>query len=626
MSLKAMTLKARIILVAMLGILLVSTTQIVTSMIVQGVTEERFSEATINGKNVLWRKIISHQLDQLQLVMTQVSRDRGSLEALVNGNAEELEDNIMSTYNRLSSSGTLTKMQISDTSGKIMYSSEDDFSEVTNIMLVHAALREKKIMRGMAIDDSGTLMAILAFPLFAQGRLAGAGIYLKEIEAALEDFKINDSSENFIFKSDGTSVYATDPDLLEQLNLELPDLGIEKQDVIKTGENIYSITIRPILNSVNKPLAHMVSINDMTESYLRQDRINIMSYLITLAMLAGSLIGIYLYMSNSFKPLKRAVESMDTIASGDLTTEIKVTSNDETGKLMGSMQSMQEKLHGILSMITGSTAHVASAAEQMSTITQNANDGIREQQAQTDQVAGAISQMKDTAHEVALNAAKAATSAHEADDGARDGRDVVTEVNNSISQLADEIEKAAQVIDKLDSESVNIGSVLEVIRSIAEQTNLLALNAAIEAARAGEQGRGFAVVADEVRTLASRTQESTSEIQDMIERLQSGAKEAVQVMQVGRSTVQTSVEYATRANDSLETITGAVSTISDMNNQIATAAEEQTSVVDSITRNIETITHIASKTSEGSEQTLKASDELAKLAIQLQEMVGQFKI
>jgi methyl-accepting chemotaxis protein len=237
-----------------------------------------------------------------------------------------------------------------------------------------------------------------------------------------------------------------------------------------------------------------------------------------------------------------------------------------------------------------------------------------------------MNEMTTTVQDVARNTAQAAEAAQRAAQEANSGKQVVTQTLATIDNLANEVEKVAAVIQALETDTGNIGMVLDVIKGIAEQTNLLALNAAIEAARAGDQGRGFAVVADEVRTLASRTQKSTQEIHDMIGRLQSSAAQAVQAMQTGRARAQESVQQAAKAGASLGTITSAVSTISDMNTQIASAAEEQSSVAEEMNRNIVAIRDVAEQTARGAHQTSRATDELSRLSSELQALVGQFKI
>ena len=255
-----------------------------------------------------------------------------------------------------------------------------------------------------------------------------------------------------------------------------------------------------------------------------------------------------------------------------------------------------------------------------------ANDGARQQQQEIQQLASAINEMAATAGEIARSASGAADAAGSADSEAQAGRKIVTDAVRAIHTLADKVNESNDLITQLESDSDRIGTVLDVIRGIAEQTNLLALNAAIEAARAGEQGRGFAVVADEVRTLASRTQESTQEIQSMIEELQERTKQAARTMQEGNEHAHTGVEEVSKAGDALQKIAGAVTTITEMNTQIATASEEQSAVAEEINRNVVSISDLADAAFEHAGGTLRTSEALHELSHELDEQVHRFKI
>ncbi len=332
----------------------------------------------------------------------------------------------------------------------------------------------------------------------------------------------------------------------------------------------------------------------------------------------------------TIRGVNNAVHQIDTVvtqlADGNLSARSGYARNDELGHIARAVDRMAETFKNTVQELTGAIADLTTAAEETSAVTEQTSSGIRQQQSETEQVATAMNEMNATVHEVASNAVQAASAAHNADEQAANGRRVVSQTIEAMDALATEVEKAAEVIHSLESESESIGTVLDVIRGIAEQTNLLALNAAIEAARAGEQGRGFAVVADEVRTLAQRTQQSTQEIQVMIERLQGGARNAVQVMEAGRNRAQAGVDQAAQAGTSLEAITEAVTRINDMNTQIASAAEQQSAVAEEINRNISNISQIAEQTSEGSQQTAAASETLARLAEELQALVSRFRL
>ncbi len=344
---------------------------------------------------------------------------------------------------------------------------------------------------------------------------------------------------------------------------------------------------------------------------------------VVLGLVAWLFSGFYFAVRQSITQISDAT---DKLADGDLTVQIELDSYDEMRQIAMSFNAMSEKFNALIQQIISAANQLTSASEEVSSVASESASNVERQRHETDQVATAINEMTATVQEVANNAGNAASAATNADNEARSGKSIVENTSQVIAKLAHEIENAAGVINEVEQDSENIGGVLDVIKGIAEQTNLLALNAAIEAARAGEQGRGFAVVADEVRTLASRTQESASEIESMIDKLQTGSHDAVEVMEKSREQAQAGVERANEAAQALDAINRAVTTITDMNTQIASAAEEQSAVSEEINRNVTSISQISEQTASGSEQTTHSANELAQLASELQNLVKQFKI
>ncbi len=326
------------------------------------------------------------------------------------------------------------------------------------------------------------------------------------------------------------------------------------------------------------------------------------------------------------RPLRDTLEVVERIASGDLSHTMTVTRRDELGVLQQGIQRMGSTLRDLIGSIRDSVVQIASAAEQLSAVTEQTSAGVNSQKVETDQVATAMHEMSATVAEVARNAEQASEAASTADKEARAGDKVVGEAIVQIERLAAEVLRSTDAMTLLEQESDKIGKVMDVIKAVAEQTNLLALNAAIEAARAGEAGRGFAVVADEVRGLAQRTQKSTEEIEALVAGLQNGTRQVSSIMLSSRELTNSSVTLTRKAGTSLESITLTVSNIQAMNQQIAAAAEEQSAVAEEISRSILSVRDVSEQTASASEETAASSVELARLGGQLQMMVSHFKI
>ncbi|SFP18089.1 methyl-accepting chemotaxis protein [Ectopseudomonas composti] len=344
----------------------------------------------------------------------------------------------------------------------------------------------------------------------------------------------------------------------------------------------------------------------------------------TVVMLAAALViaifSLWLVNRNLIIPIRHLIGHVDQLSQGRFGQRVESTRQDELGLLARAANTLRDFLASTSERLHQSTQNLDSASNELNAIASRMTEGVSEQFERTDQVATAMHEMSATAQEVARHAADAAHAANDADDSARQGSTVMQSTIATITDIRGEIANTAEVIRRLESDSGRIGKVLEVIRGIAEQTNLLALNAAIEAARAGEQGRGFAVVADEVRHLAQRTAESTAEINQIIDTVQSGALNAVRAIESGQQRSEQGVTQVTAAGAMLQRITEAVEAIRDMNQQIATAAEEQTSVAEDISRNLTELTAIASANQDNVERTQMASRNLHDMSGQLGEV------
>jgi len=376
-----------------------------------------------------------------------------------------------------------------------------------------------------------------------------------------------------------------------------------------------------LLNASKQLTANQIVLrtNDVNEA-------NLFLISATLAALLFGVLAAWVITRLIVGPLMQTLRTAEYVAAGDLSQDVVVSRRDELGQLQASMQRMTVNLRELIGGIRDGVVQIASAAEQLSAVTEQTSAGVNSQKVETDQVATAMNEMTATVQEVARNAEDASEAAINASREAKQGDEVVTQAMQQIERLADEVSHSTEAMSDLQTESDKIGSVLDVIKAVAQQTNLLALNAAIEAARAGEAGRGFAVVADEVRSLAQRTQSSTEEIEGLISGLQAGTKRVATILENSRALTDSSVQLTRSAGTSLESITRSVSSIESMNQQIAAAAEQQSAVAEEINRSVLNVRDISEQTSAASDETAASSVELARLGVHLQTMVGKFKV
>ncbi|AXK55592.1 methyl-accepting chemotaxis protein [Pseudomonas protegens] len=360
---------------------------------------------------------------------------------------------------------------------------------------------------------------------------------------------------------------------------------------------------------------------------LQQNRSHMVLLVAALALVFLSIVYLYGgFYASTRTTLRQLGAMMDKVAAGDMTVTFTAHSRDELGELGSVFNGTVRKIHDLIERVGHTVSEVERQAGQVESVSAQSNQAVAGQRSQIEQVATAMNQMSATSQEVARSAAAAVSSAHSVNDETISGRGLVESQQDSIARLASEIDQSVRVINQLASDSQSISRVLEVIKSIAEQTNLLALNAAIEAARAGEQGRGFAVVADEVRTLAKRTQQSTEEIEEMIGKLHGGVGAAVKAMGSSHAMANGTVDQSEKVQQALENILGAVGMIVDQNQQIAAAVEQQTAVAHDIDQNIVEINRAGERTAEGAHQTEDASRQLSAQVVQLKQLIGAFRV
>ncbi|MHC8308802.1 methyl-accepting chemotaxis protein [Pseudomonas sp. GT1P32] len=425
-------------------------------------------------------------------------------------------------------------------------------------------------------------------------------------------------------------VFSATLDNYMQAQREMMDLS--RQNKIDEMRTLINTKIKDGTDQMGEQLNRLVTYNTegaKAAGVLAEDNYNTaVNGIIAVSVVAAlmTVLLAWLLTRSIITPLNRAVQAAETIAGGNLTKAIEIDGKDEPARLLGALSTMQANLRKTIEQIAGSATQLGAAAEELSTVTQEASRGLQQQNNEIEQAATAVNEMTAAVEEVARNAVSTSEASNQSTQAAREGRDRVVETVDAIQTMTHDVQNTSLMIEGLAAQGRDIGKVLDVIRAIAEQTNLLALNAAIEAARAGEAGRGFAVVADEVRALAHRTAQSTQEIEKMVAGIQNGTGEAVSSMQQSNQRTHSTLEMARAAGVALEQITQSIHLINERNLVIASASEEQAQVSREVDRNLVNIRDLATQSAAGANQTSAATHELSRLAVDLNAMVARFVI
>lgn len=595
----------------------------------QSSMEERFNTATSQGRALLWSSFIESDIQDFEEVVKKLTSNRKFKKALLKEDLKIIAEEAGQYFSFLFADNIVNRAYVFNINGKIIHSEGNNTSPMKqqDLSAIALALSKGKIIKGLDIDSDGKIMEVVSIPVTLRGKLLGGVIFLKKLQFLVTKFKNKANSEAFIINNKKSVILTSNTELSQSISNSVNNISLAEQFFVQKIEDIYWATSTHILqNANNEQIGTLVVTADYTESFTAVKNTKLIGMIVTVAAILLTMIAIFYLVRKLLMPLKSISSILKQVAKGDLRANIDVSHNDEIGILQESARLMTEQLKNLLSNIRDITEHIANSAHTMNNSSKNGVLQSESQQKCASTIIKSVGEMTDKASDVRSHALEAADATVKIDSATQESSLIIDKSINNIYSVAKQINESSLVLKKLHNEANSISDFLGVIKSVAEQTNLLALNAAIEAARAGEAGRGFAVVADEVRSLSVRTQEAAEQIQVMTTKLQRQSTAATEIMKQSNDMTQSSVAQSVEAGDSLKIITGSIETIKDMNKCIAQKASEQCAMADGVNNGIEKI-RVSSKNSTSSAQEIDTlSSNLDELAEKLKLVVSHFKI
>jgi methyl-accepting chemotaxis protein len=589
-------------------------------------TTERVSEAVFLGNQLIWDQLVHDQLGELAGLKEQIDNEFDLRGAIKRAEVAEVEEFAQRYFQLTGDSGHYDQLLILGKDQTPFYRSSPGTQLPALGHYLDTSAVDGSVVTDLITDDRGGLMAMAVIPVQSRRGLKGFAVYLKTLQHVVTKLAERSGHTVGVQSTDGVLQLDTGLDGAEGV-LNGPDYTPTLATWAHDGRR-FQVSRQPIGNAAGDVLAHLLIASDATEQLVNAERFQLGAYAALALVLLLSLIA-YGAMAKRYivSPALALRDHLKYLAEGDFRQRLaRGRANDEFAEIADSVNLVSERLGGIVAELHEVAHAMVHASQEMENTSESHLSLLHNQQVETTHASTAMSEIAQTIDDIARNASQTAAQAQSADQQTRQGNRIVTDVINAMRELSTQVEASSAAVRSVENDTAQIGSVLEVIQGIAEQTNLLALNAAIEAARAGEQGRGFAVVADEVRTLANRTQMSTSDIKETIERLQQGTRQAAQTMEAGRSQAESTVGLAESAGDALEQINASVASITDANIQIASASEEQSAVTGEAQRNVAAIRELSDDIVAKGQSVQNTSESVHTLAGKLERITERFQV
>jgi len=622
MNVGNMPLRLRLSLATAIVILLVTLAMMFIGQHLYNQRDKDFINTYTASQQNIWDAISSNERTAMSSNFKTFTRNRKLTTALFKNQAEKLAEIVGPSATRMKAMDVASNLMIIMKDGSVGFSEIAQATSAPKVAL--EALKTSKNTSGLELTGDGRLVNVVAFPILDRSDLVGVGVFENKLDAVVNSIKQANAKDIFV------------QDLNHKVHASTLEAPLEINADRNLAENLYweankegmtlAVASTPLFDISGQQVAALLSAVDVTEQANARQTTWLMAIATGLVLLVALSVGMFFFMKRMLSPLNKGVHYMERIADGDLTVEIECSRNDEFRRLLNAMSTMNLDLRKLVGNVASAVDEVTTTVTQVQSASEQTNSNVSMQQAELEAVATALEQMSQTANEVNMNITQLATSADESLRVTQEGDALVKTSVNNISALTERIRDGGATIKDLEEKSNSIGVVLEVIKNIAEQTNLLALNAAIEAARAGESGRGFAVVADEVRTLAARTQDSTTEIEEIIKAVQTGVTQVVEVMEQSAQQAHEVTEQSSQINEALDSISGQISNISQLSTQVAIASEQQRTATEDMNKNVQAIASMADATSQQTSDFQITTSSLKRMSEELKLEMDHFKL